>query len=116
MNEYISRIISYIANKEDIIRNLLRGFDESEKRFNGLSKAYLSVQENTNEENTRKMLAATINTLKEQMEINKQLISLLVMIVSDDDFTGKQAKFAIKTGQNPQDVLREMIRDKMGMR
>ncbi len=109
----MNEIIEKIANREKLISSLLKKFSESSRRFNGLGIAADSVVNNESPANTRKMLNTALNILKDQMDINKELIALMIMFCSNDDFISQQAKFAMKVGQDPQDVLKEMFRKKM---
>lgn len=108
----IDGIINRISNKEQLITRLLGYFTESERKYEGLTKCVDSVLDNPNEANTRKMLNTTMKIVRDQMKINQDVLAYVVMCASDNDFTSKQANFAIKTGSKAEDVLSEMIRGK----
>jgi hypothetical protein len=55
----------------------------------------------------------TMNDLKRQQELNQILIAVVVMLCASRDFTGWQAELAMKLGEDPQAVLRQMFKDKM---
>lgn len=113
LQAYIKPIIERISNREEVLNRIIFNFKESVRKFNGLEKAAASVLNNDNEANTRKMLNTTMNIVKDQMEINQDVLSILLLYVSDDSFTTAQAEFAVKTGHATYDsILQKMMKDK----
>ncbi len=80
-----------------------------------LIERYLACWNET-DANTRKMLNTTMNLMKRQQELNQILVAVVVMLLSSRDFTGWQAELAMKLGGDPQKVLQEMLRRKMGVK
>lgn len=105
-----------VSDKDKLVLDLLRQIDASQTAMDGLDKAIPTLQANESEANTRKMLATTMKILRRQQEVNRMLLSVVVMLCSSRDFTGWQAELAMKLGSDPDEVLRQMMRDKMAGR
>jgi hypothetical protein len=86
---------------------------ETQRFIDGLGKAAPTVLSNESDANTRKMLNTTMNIMKRQQELNQTLVAVILMLLSSRDFMGWQADFAMKLGGDGQEVLQEMLRQKM---
>ena len=111
--EPMELIKTLVSDREALLSRLLGETARCKKAAAGLARASETLLTNDSEENTRKMLNTTMRDLAKQYELNLLLLSVVIMLCSSNDFTGWQASFAMKTGANPQDVLRQMMKDKM---
>lgn len=110
----IEKITKEIADKRATINTLLGHFEKCDNRYVSIPGGANSLLTNDGPENLRKMLNSTMNVLVDQMELNKTLIAILTVIVSDDDWIVRQGKFAMKTGQaSANDILSKMMQDKL---
>jgi hypothetical protein len=109
----MQEIVERIANREELLTRLLKNFSESARRFSGLERAAETVLANDSEANTRKMLNTSMKILRDQMDINKDLLALMIMFVSSDDYVANQARLAIKLGADGREVLSQMLKMKM---
>lgn len=102
-----------VSDKEKLTLDLLRQIEAGQAAMDGLDKAIPSLQTNESEANTRKMLATTMKIVRRQQEVNRTLLSVVVMLCGSRDFTGWQSELAMKLGSDPGEVLRKMMRDKL---
>lgn len=113
MTDTINAIKEVVSDKEKLMVELLRQIEAGQAALDGLDKAIPTLQTNESEANTRKMLATTMKIVRRQQEVNRTLLSVVVMLCGSRDFTRWQAELAMKLGSDPGEVLQKMIRDKL---
>lgn len=110
--EFKAFIMDVLNNKPHIIKAILDDVETVGKQYDGLLSVIPSLDQVTNEENTRQQLKTSMQVLAKQTKIMQRLLMINLIYIQGNDFSGDVAILANKFGMG-QEALRTMFNQKL---
>lgn len=111
-DQFKTFIMEVLNNKEQVIKTILSDVGIVDTQYNGLLSVIPSLDNVTNEENTRQQLKTTMQVLARQQKIIQRLLLVNLIYVQGKDFSSDVAVMASKFGMG-QEALRAMFNQKL---
>lgn len=112
----MQNIINGLANIQDttkVLTALSVAYERSMKTESG-GKHMKENMDSWSDETKMNKIKVLCSKLEEQSSLNKLLILIIINYVFTGDFSMDLSKTAMKFGANPEDILSDMIKKKMG--
>jgi len=105
---------SFITNKAQVVDALLTDLESLDKQTDGLASVLDNWEKvEANPDNAVKQLKTAIKCVKNQSEMNRRILMILMVYIAGDNFSSDSAKMLIKLGRG-KEAVRAMAKEKFG--